>query len=142
MKKKGLFSKARDIKDNKIKKDKKDKQKVAQSKTKNEKNKKSITAKKTVVQKNVDEELEAIKKQQKKAARKISRKLSNPASAAITWIKRILPSKGRDNALKFAQTAGRKKTKTTKKIFYIFRSRSACCCYNPGFYLCSVWQKW
>ena len=115
--KKGFFSKVSDLKDKDTKKEEPGKQKAEKNKKKSVKPEKSIVAKKTTGIKNVDEELEAIKKQQKKAARKISRRLSNPVSAVLTWIKGIIPSKGRDNALKFAQTAVWKKTKKTKRIF-------------------------
>ena len=116
-KKLGFFGKVSELKNKRINTEETGKQKTRQSIKNNKKPEQSIDANKKTAKKNVDEELEAIKKQQKKAARKISRKLSNPVSAAITWIKGILPSKGRDNALKFAQTSGRRKTKTTKKIF-------------------------
>ena len=115
--KKGFFSKVSDLKDKDTEKEEPGKQKAEKNKKKSVKPEKSIVAKKTTGIKNVDEELEAIKKQQKKAARKIGRRLSNPVSAVFTWIKGIIPSKGRDNALKFAQTAGWKKTKKTKRIF-------------------------
>ena len=67
---------------------------------------------------NPAEELEIIKKKQKKAVQRLNRMNRNTFGAVVTWLKSLLPEKGKDKkALKFAQTGIRKKSKKTKRIF-------------------------
>ena len=113
-KKQGLFGQGKKRKEKKVKKERDVKQKKKPDTA--TKDAKSVAVNKPVVPKNAADELEAIKKKQKKAAKKISRKLSSPFAAAGLWIKKILPAKGKNNALKFAQTVSSKKTKKTKRI--------------------------